>query len=46
MWKLLENDTWILLSRRRRLVGFIDHWPFTGVYIAVVGSLESVEQMS
>ena len=37
---------YILLSRRRKLFGSIDYWPFTEIFFVVIGSLERAKRMS
>ena len=46
MWRLPADGTWILLSRRRRLFGFIDHWPSVEICFVAIGLLERAKRMS
>ena len=40
------DSTYILLSRRRKPFGFIDHWLSMEIYFVEIGSLERAERMS
>ena len=46
MWRLPVDNTYILLSRRRRLFGSIDHWLSAEMCFVTIGSLERTERMS
>jgi len=46
VWRLPADSTYILLSRRSRLFGFIDHWPSVEMCFVAIGSLGRVERMS
>ena len=44
--RLPTNSIWILLSRRRRLFGSVDHQLFTEMCFVVIESLERAKRMS
>ena len=46
MWRLPANGTYILLSRRSRPFGSIDHWPSVEVCFVAIGSLRRAKKMS
>jgi len=46
VWRLLVDSTYILLSRQKKLLEFVDYWPFVKMCFVAIGLLERAKRMS